>query len=148
MCSLDIGLMKWKSIMEKGGGNKKISVLYWLLRRISFPLSSSTSFRTQSYWSFITGQCLDSGFSSSAFNMLDVQSMYIPSSIQDWYLEAKFWAEDRQYSLCMWLYGSRTKILRRSTWKHRVLHGKCIHRERNIKTRSTGSIHNLLKRND
>ena len=41
---------------------EKISVLYWFVKtRNSLPPSSSRSFRTQSYRSFITGQCLDSG---------------------------------------------------------------------------------------
>ena len=36
---------------------EKISVLYWFFRRNSSPPTSSRSFRTLSYWSFITGQC-------------------------------------------------------------------------------------------
>ena len=47
---------KWKSIMAKGGGNKKRSI-----RRNSLPPSSSRSFRTQSYWSYFTGQRINSG---------------------------------------------------------------------------------------
>ena len=31
----------------------------------------------------------------------DVQSIYNPSSIRDWYLEVKIWATDRQYSFCL-----------------------------------------------
>ena len=37
--------------------------------------------------------------SSSTSIMSDVQSIYIPSSIQDWYRRTKFWATDRQYFL-------------------------------------------------
>ena len=78
--------------------------------------------------------------SSSAFITFDVQSNYIPSSIQDWYRETKVWAKDRQYSFCLWnLWIKNTKILRQSTWKHRVLHSTCIQRGRNIKTRCIGS---------
>ena len=51
----------WKSTMARGGGNKKISLLYWSIRRNSLPPSSSRSFRTQSCWSFITGECLYPG---------------------------------------------------------------------------------------
>ena len=53
--------------MEEHNGKRKrkqekISVLYWFIRtRNSSSPSSSRSFRTQSCWSFITGQCLDSG---------------------------------------------------------------------------------------
>ena len=87
--------------------------------------------------------------SSSTFITLDVQSTYIPSSILDWHREVKIWANDRQYSFCLWiLLIKNTKILRRSTWKHRVLHGTCIQHGRNIKTRCIGSTSNLLKRKD
>ena len=36
--------------------------------------------------------------SSSTFIMSDVQSIYIPSSCRDWYLEVKIWTTDRQCS--------------------------------------------------
>ena len=85
--------------------------------------------------------------SSSTFVTLDVQSIYIPSSIQDWYREVKIWATDRQYSFYIWiLWTNKTRILRRSTWKHRVLHGTCTQHGRNIKTLCIGSTSNLLKR--
>ena len=55
----------WCNVEEQDGRGlrqqEKISVLYWFLRRKSLPPSSSRSFRTQSYWSFIRGQCFDSG---------------------------------------------------------------------------------------
>ena len=87
--------------------------------------------------------------SSSAFIMLDVQSIYIPSNIQDWYREAKIGAKDRQYSFCLWiLWTKNTKIQTKSTWKHSVLHSTCRQRGRNIKTRCIGSTENLLKRKD
>ena len=86
---------------------------------------------------------------SSTFTMSDVQSVCIPSSIQDWYREVKVWAKGGQYSFCLWiLWIKNTKILIKSTWKHRVLHGTCRQRGRNIKTRCIGSITNLLKRKD
>ena len=48
----------WKSTMAKRRRQQeKISILYWSIRRNSSPPSSSRSFRTQSYWSFITRQC-------------------------------------------------------------------------------------------
>ena len=36
---------------------KEISVLYWYFRNYWISPSSSRTFRTQSHWSFITGQC-------------------------------------------------------------------------------------------
>ena len=52
----------WKSKMAGGGGNKKrLQILYWLVRtRNSLPPSSSRSFRTQSHWFCIAGQCVNS----------------------------------------------------------------------------------------
>ena len=41
--------------------------------------------------------------SASTFIMSDVQSIYISSSIRDWYREVKFWATNRQYSFCLWI---------------------------------------------
>ena len=41
--------------------------------------------------------------SSSTFIMSDVRSIYIPSSIRDWYLEVKVRARDRKYSFCLWI---------------------------------------------
>ena len=41
--------------------------------------------------------------SSRTFIMSDVQSIYIPSSIRDWYLEVKICATGRQYSFCLWI---------------------------------------------
>ena len=83
--------------------------------------------------------------SSSTFIMSDVQSIYIPSSIRDWYLERKTWTTDRQYSFCMWiLWTKNTRILERSTWMHRVLHNTCTKHGRNIKIRCIGSTSTLL----
>ena len=87
--------------------------------------------------------------SSSTFITSDVQSIYIPSSIQDWYREDKIWATDRQYSFCLWiLWTKNTRILTRSTWKHRVLHNTCTKHGRNIKIRCIGSTSTLLWRKD
>ena len=83
-------------------------------------------------------------FSSSTFITSDVQSIYIPSSIQDWYLEDKIWATDRQYSFCLWIpWTENTRIL-----KHRVLHNTCTQHGRNIKIRCIGSTSTLLWRKD
>ena len=53
----------WRQVEEYKGRRRKqqqISVLYWFFRRNSLSPSSSRSFWTQSYWFFITRQCLDS----------------------------------------------------------------------------------------
>ena len=64
----------------------------------------------------------------------DVQSIYTPSCVQDWYREDKIWAKDRWYSWRLWiLWIENTKILRQSTWKHRVWHGTSIKSERTWK---------------
>ena len=55
----------WRQVEDYHGRRRrkqeKISVLYWFFRRSSLPLSSSRSFRTQSHWSYFTGQCRYSG---------------------------------------------------------------------------------------
>ena len=82
--------------------------------------------------------------SSSTLIMSAVQSIYIPSSIRDWYREVKIWAKDRQYSFCLWTPWTRTiRILTRSTWKHRVLHNTCIKHGRNTRIRCYGVDINL-----
>ena len=49
----------------------KISILYWSIRtRNSLPPSSSSPFKTQSHWSWTTGQCVNSG------QFLQVHSSY------------------------------------------------------------------------
>ena len=41
---------------------------------------------------------------------------------------------DRQYSFCLWIpWSKNTRILTRSTWKHRVLHNTCRKHGTNIK---------------
>ena len=87
--------------------------------------------------------------SSSTLITPDVQSIYIPSSIQDWYREDKIWATDRQHFFCMWfLWIKNIRILTRSTWKHRVLHNTCTKHGRIIKIRCIGTISTLLWRKD
>ena len=117
---------KWKSTMAKGGGTRKdfnivlihqdkkffISELFKVIQDAN-PLilhcSTMYEFRT---------------ISSSTFITSDAQSIYIPSSIQDWYWEVKNWAKDWKYSFCLWiLWTKNTKIRITLTWKHRVLHG-------------------------
>ena len=97
--------------MEEQDGRRrsqqeKISILYWSVRtRNSSPPSSSRSFRTQFHWSYIAGQCVNSEqLASSTFIILDVQSVYTPSQIQDWKRDDKILAgKDRRYSLQPWI---------------------------------------------
>ena len=51
----------------------------------------------------------------SSFSTSDVQSIYTPT-IQDWYREVKSWANDRQYSLCLWI----PWIRRQGSWRDRL----------------------------
>ena len=58
----NLGLMKsGRAQWQKAEETRKKSILYWSIRtRNSLFPSSSRSFRTQSHWSFITGQCINS----------------------------------------------------------------------------------------
>ena len=50
--------------------------------------------------------------SSSTCITSDVQSMYIPPSIQDWYQEDKNWAKDKRYSFCLWIVWTKNTEIR------------------------------------
>ena len=79
--------------------------------------------------------------SSSTFITSDVQSIYIPTQIQDWYQEDKIWAKDRRYSSRQWIpWTKNTKIQITLTWKHHVLHGTSRKSGQDIKTRCIGSM--------
>ena len=56
------GLMQSMESMlgSRRRSKKEISVLHWCFRNNCLSPSSSRTFRTQSYWSFIAGQCCDS----------------------------------------------------------------------------------------
>ena len=72
--------------------------------------------------------------SSSTFITSDVRSTYIPSQIQDWYREDKFWAKDRRCSSRLWIPRTKnTEIRITLTWKYRVLLGTIRKRGRNFK---------------
>ena len=80
----------WRKVEEQHRRRRrtqeKISVLCWFFRNNSVPPSSSKSFRTQSHWSYFTRQChYTRRFPQVHWSMSDVQSIYIPSSIRDWY---------------------------------------------------------------
>ena len=87
--------------------------------------------------------------SSSTFVTLDMQSIYICSSIQGWYREVKIWAIDSQYSFCLWIQWTRTiRILMRSSWMHCVMHKTCMNYDWFIRTQYIGSTSILLWRKD
>ena len=56
--------MVWRSLESmlgsSGRSKKEIAALHWRFRNNCLSPISSRTFRTQSYWSFITGQCCDS----------------------------------------------------------------------------------------
>ena len=141
--------------VEEHHGKRKrkqenISVLYWFFMRNSWPPSSPWSFRTHFCWSFITRQYLY----SERFLQLHVPCWMCNQFTfhHQFRIDTgrpKFEQKDRRYSFCLWiLWIKNTNIPRQSTWKHRVLHGTCQQHGRNIKTRCSGSISNLLKRKD
>ena len=62
----ELSALVWWNVEERNGRRRrqqeKISILYWLVRtRISLSPSSPRSFKTQSHWSFTSGQCVNSG---------------------------------------------------------------------------------------
>ena len=103
-----------------------ISVLYWCFRKnllflkiflvIQDAILLILHGRTMSWFRTV---------SSNTFITLDVQPIYVPSSIQDWYREVKIWANDRQYFSACWSYGQRAQgsvwhRLRSTTYKQKT----------------------------
>ena len=122
-------LVWWKVEVYNGKRRRKqenISILYWSIRTRNY-LSprSSRSFRTLFHWSFITGQCVNSErFLRVHLPHLMCNQLALHHEFRDWYREDKIWATDRQCSFCLWIQWTKnTRILTRSTWMHRVLHG-------------------------
>ena len=113
------------------------SVLYWCFRNNCLSPSSSRTFRTQSYWSFITGQCCNSERILPsylphwcAFNLHSIINNGLILGGQ------KIRARDRQYSSCLLILGTKvTRFLMRLTWMHHVVHHTCTMHGRDIKTR-------------
>ena len=129
---------------------KEIPVLYWWFRsNCLFP--NSRTFRTQSCWSFITGQCCYSEqiLPSYLLCWMCVQSSFHHQLwINTW--RSKFEQErDGQYSSCLLILWTKvTKIRRWLTWMYHVLHNTCTMHERDIKTQYIGSTSILLLRKD
>ena len=150
-----LSILVWWFMEEQDGRKRrqqeKISILYWLVRtRNSSPSSSPRPFRTQSQWSFTTGQCIDSE------QFLQVHLSYWMCG--QFTLHHKFRIDtgrtkfkqrkDRRCSLRLWIPWIRiTKIRMSLIWLNHVLHltsksGKCT------KIRCTGSIFSLLNEKD
>ena len=143
---------KWKSAMAGGGENKKIfqyctnssgAILY-------FRALQGHSGRNLIDPSLQDNAVVPDGFFKYIYHDgCAINSIYIPSSIRDWYREDKIRATYRQYSSVCGYYGEKnTQILTRSIWEPRVLHSTCTKHGRNIKTRCIGSTSILLWRKD
>ena len=119
---------------------KEIPVLHWWFRNNHLFPSSSRTFRTQSYWSFITGQCCDSEriLPKKIPYWMWIQSSFL-SSIMEWYLEVRIRARDKRYSSCLMIFRTKvTRILTRLTWMYHVMHNTCTMHGKDIKTRYIG----------
>ena len=73
------------------------------------------------------------------------QSIHIASWIQDWYGKSQF-EQQTDNILPVDSMDKTIKILKRSTWKHRVLHNTCIKHGTNIRIQCIGSTSTLLWR--
>ena len=152
LCNLNIGLMKSGRVQwRKAEETRKISILYWSIRtRNSLSPSSSRSFRTQSRWSCITGQCINSErflrvhLSHRMCNQFTLHHKFEIDSGR-----TKFEQKTDGILLRLWiLWTKNTEIQILLTWKHHVLHGTSRKSGRSIKTRCVGLRSNLLKRKD
>ena len=139
--------VKWKKSMAKGGGNKK---RYQYCTDSSGTMLYLRALQGHSgrnlVLSFITRQCRDSGrflpvhLSCRTYNQFTFHHQIGIDTGR-----SKFEQEtDTILSACESHWTRNTRILTRSTWKHRVLHGTCIKHGRNIKTRCIGSTSTLL----
>ena len=146
-----LSTLVWWKVEEHTGKRRrkqeKISILYRSIKtRNSLPSSSSRSFRTQSYWSFITGQCINSE------RFVRVHLSHRMCNQFTLHHELRFdtgrtnFEQKTDINQPVDLMNKNTKILRQSTWKHRVLHDTCRQRGRNIKTRCIGLTSDLLKK--
>ena len=116
---------------------ENISVLFWIFRNNSVPPSSSRSFRTQSHWSYFTGQCHYSGrFLQVHLSLRMCNQFTFHHQFRIDTGRTNF--EQQRDSI----------ILTRSTWKHRVLHNTCTKHGRNIRIGCIGSTSTLLWRKD
>ena len=139
---------KWRTEWEEEEDKKKISVLSRFFRNNSvFPGISKVILDATLWIIHHKTMSLFWTVSSSSLTMLDMQSICIPSSIQGWYQDVKFWATDRQYSFCLWIFWTKnTSILTRSSWKHRALHIHAESMEETSESYVLGDINIALKK--
>ena len=116
---------RWKVSLAAGGGAKRrYQYCTDIFRNNRLFPSSSRTFRTQPYWSFITGQC---GNSERILPTYLPHWMCFQSSFYHqqwiWYLEVRIQARDRQYSFCLMVAETKgIKILKTMTWMYHVVH--------------------------
>ena len=129
---------------------KEISVLHWFFRNNCVSPSSSRTFRTQSYWSFITGQC---DYSEQLLPvhvwcpMCNQFTLLHQFGIDIW--RSKFEQQTDSILPALWILWTRiTRILIRSTWVYRVMHNTFIKHGRDIRTQYIWSTSILLWRKD
>ena len=141
MCTLNIGLMKcgrveWQEAEET---RKDFNIV----------LTRQDKIRTKLHWSYTSGQCVNSErflrvhLSHQMCNQFTLHHEFRIDTVR-----TKFEQKTDSILYGCASYEQNTKILRQSTWKHRVLHGTIRQRVRNIKTRCIGSTYNLLRSKD
>ena len=143
-------LVWWKVEEHNGKRRRKqenISILYRFFRSDSLPPSSSRSLRTQSHWSFITVQCINSGrflrvhLSRRVCNQVTFHHQFRIDT-------RRTELEQNVLSAC----GSYEQRTQRSWDSRSESTASCtIHADsviRNIKTRCIGSTSDMLQRKD
>ena len=141
---------RWKACLTAGGGAKGSSSTVLMIQEQLFISELFRKFRTQSYWSFITGQCCDSEQFLPIYLpywMCFQSSFYHQLWINTW--RSKFSTRDRQYSSCLLILLTKvTRTLMILTWMYHVMHNSCTMHGRDIKTRYIGLTSILLLRKD
>ena len=106
----EFSILVWWNVEEWNGRRRrqqeKISILYWFIRtRNSSSPSSPRSFRTQSHWSFITGQCVNSGqFLRVHWSRLMCNHFAFHHKFRIDTREHKIGAKGRRYSWRLWIF--------------------------------------------
>ena len=140
---------KWKNSMARGGGNKKI---YQYCTDVSGTILYLRAPQCHSGRNLIDPSLQDNviipdGFFKYIYHVgcaLNLHSIINSGLIPGGQILSHR-QTDRQCSFCLWiLWTKNTRILTRSTWKHRVLHKTCTKHGRNIKTLCIGSTSILL----
>ena len=139
---------EWKSIMTRGGGSKK---RYQYCTDSSGAILYLRAFQGHSGRSFIDPSfkgnvIIPDGFSQCIYHVVCAISLH--SIINSGLIPGGQFEQqtDSILSACGFLWTKNIRILKRSTWKHRVLHSTCTKHGRNIKIRCIGSISTMLWR--